>query len=142
MPPEQLASGAVRADQRVIRRTAAVGEAQQAVVGGSERVSPAHHVLGEEVQQQVTQIGAVDLWSVERRVVGCVLLEQQGAVRLEKTHVLAFTTGDRVELLDQTGLAQCPLAGVDVEHAALTARTARRLTFVDDGVDAVHVHEK
>ena len=85
---------------------------------------PAHYVFGEGVQLQVAEIGAVDLGSLKRGVVGRVLLEQQGAIRLEKAHVLAFTTGNRVELVDQTGFAQRPLAGVDVEHAALTARTA------------------
>ncbi|MDQ1073544.1 hypothetical protein QFZ32_009072 [Streptomyces canus] len=102
---------------------------------------PAHHAFGEGIQQQVAQIGAVDLGSIERGVVGCVLLEQQGAIRLEKTHVLTFTTGNRVEPVDQTGLAQRPLTGVDVEHAALTARPARRFTFVHDGADAVHVQD-
>ncbi len=130
---------AVRADQQVIRRTAAVGEAHEAVVGGFERVPPAHHVSGERIQQQVAQIGAVDLGSQQGGVVGRVLLEQQGAIRLEKPHVLAFTAGNRVELVDQAGLAQRPLPGMDVEHAALIARTARRFAFVHDGVDAVHV---
>ena len=102
---------------------------------------PAHRVSGEGVQQQVAQIGAVDLRSIERGVVGRVLLEQQGAVRLEKTQVLAFTTGHRVKLVDQAGLAHRPLPGrgVQIKHAALTARAARRFTFVHDGVDAVHV---
>ena len=106
-----------------------------------ERVPPAHRVFGERVQQQVAQIGTVDLRSLEWGVVGRVLLEQQGAVRLEKTQVLAFTAGNRVELVDQAGLAQrlLPGPGVQVEHAALTARGARRFTFVHDGVDAVHV---
>ncbi|MGD0560543.1 MAG: hypothetical protein ABSA93_36945 [Streptosporangiaceae bacterium] len=61
---------AVRADQQIIRRTAAAGEVQQAVAGGFERVPPAHHVLGEGIQQQVAQIGAVDLGSLKRCVVG------------------------------------------------------------------------
>ncbi len=112
---------AVRADQQVVRRAVAVGEVQQAVVGGRERVPPAHRAVGEGVQEQVAQIGSVDLGPVERSVVGGVLLEQQGAVRLKEPHVLAFTAGDRVELVDQTGLAQRPLARVDVEHAALAS---------------------
>jgi hypothetical protein len=62
--------------------------------------------------------------------------EQQGAVRGEQTHVLAFTAGNRVEPVDQADLAQRPLAGVDVEHAALAARTARRFAFVHDGIEA------
>src|SRR6185437_10291828 len=66
-------------------------------------------------------------------------LEQQGAIRGEQAHVLAFAPGDRVELLDQAGLVQRPLAGVNVEHAALAARLARRLSLVYDGVDAVDV---
>jgi len=41
---------AVGADQQVIRRTVAVGEVQQAVVGVFERVPPAHHVFGKRVQ--------------------------------------------------------------------------------------------
>jgi len=74
-------------------------------------------------------------------VVGRVLLQQQGAVRLEKAQVLAFSTGNGVELVDEAGLAQRPLPGpgVQIEHAALTARAARRFTFVYDSVDAVHV---
>ncbi|HTX28160.1 MAG TPA: hypothetical protein VME19_14195 [Streptosporangiaceae bacterium] len=51
---------AVGADQQVVRRTTAVGEVQQAIVGGFERVAPAHRVFGERVQQQVAQIGTVD----------------------------------------------------------------------------------
>ena len=114
---------------------------QQAVVGGFVRVAPAHRVFGERVQQQVAQVGTVDLRPLERSVVGCVLLEQQGAVRLQKAQVLPCATGNRVELLDQAGLAQRPLPGpgVQVEHAALAARAARGFTFVHDSVDAVHV---
>src|SRR5205823_4892198 len=70
---------------------------------------------------------------------GCVLLVQQGAVRLEQPHVLALTTGDREELLEQTGLAQRPLPGVDVEHAALVTSGPRRVPFVHDGFDPVQV---
>ncbi|WP_245721056.1 hypothetical protein [Nocardia pseudovaccinii] len=112
---------------------------QQAVVGGFERVPPAHHVFGEGIQQQVAQIGAVDLGPRERCVVGRVLLEQQGAVRLQKAHVLPFAAGDRVELVDQACRTQRSLPGMYVEHAALTARAAREFTFVHDGVDVVHV---
>src|SRR5581483_11065514 len=90
---------AVGADQQVIRRVAAVGEVQEAVAAGCECVPPAHHVFGEGIEQQVAQIGAVELGSLQRGVVGRVLLEQQSAIRGEKTHVLAFATGDRVELL-------------------------------------------
>jgi hypothetical protein len=43
---------------------------------------------------------------------------------------------DIVELVDQAGLAQRPLPGMYVKHAALTARAARRFAFVHDGVDA------
>ncbi|MBR7838864.1 hypothetical protein KDL01_36695 [Actinospica durhamensis] len=98
-------------------------------------------MFGERVQQQVAQIGAVDLGSLERGVVGRVLLEQQGAVRLEEAHVLALAAGDRVELFDQPGLAQgaLPGFGVQVEHPALAARVARGFAFVHDGFDAVHV---
>lgn len=85
---------------------------------------PAHHAVREGIQEQVAQVGAVDLGAQQRRVVGRVLLEQQGAVRLEKAHVLAFPAGDRVEPVDQAGFVQRPLTGVDVEHAALAARVA------------------
>jgi len=46
-----------------------------------------------------------------------------------------------VELVDEAGLAQRPLPGpgVQIEHAALTARAARRFTFVYGSVDAAHV---
>jgi hypothetical protein len=130
---------AVGADQQVMRRIAAVGEVQRAIVGGLERVPPAHRVFGERVQQQVAQIDTVDLRPLERGVVRRVLLEQQGAVRLQKAQVLPFAVGDRVELVDQAGLAQRPLPGMYVEHAPLAAGVARRFTFVHDGVDAVHV---
>ncbi|GAA2990875.1 hypothetical protein GCM10010483_39260 [Actinokineospora diospyrosa] len=52
---------------------------------------------------------------------------------------MALAAGDRVELLDQTGLAQRGLPGVDVEHPALITLTAPRLPFVHDRVDAVQV---
>ena len=83
-------------------------------------------MLGERVQQQVAQICPIDLGPLERRVVRCVLLQQQGAVRFEKPHVLALAAGDRGEQVDQACFAQRPLAGVgvDVEHAALAAGVA------------------
>ncbi len=51
---------------------------------------PPHGVFGEGIQQQAAQVGAVDLGLQQRGVVGGVLLQQQGAVRLQKAHVLAF----------------------------------------------------
>jgi hypothetical protein len=66
-------------------------------------------VPGKRVQQQVAQIGPVDLGSLGRRVVGCVLLQQQGAVRLEQAQVLPFAAGDAAELVDEAGFAQRPL---------------------------------
>ena len=100
---------------------------------------PAHRAFGERIQQQVAQVDPVDLGPGERGVVRGVLLEEQGAVGLEEAQVLAFGPGDRVELVDQAGFAQRPLPGMDVEHAALAARVAGRLPFVDDGVDPVDV---
>lgn len=60
-----------------------------------------------------------------------------GCPRSGKEQVLPFAADIRVELVDQTGLAQRPLPGPGtyVEHAALAACG---FPFVHDGVDAVH----
>jgi hypothetical protein len=71
-------------------QTATLGAPAVTAVNESavERVPPPHRVFGEGFQQQVAQIGTVDLGSLERGVVGRVLLQQQGAVRLQKAQVL------------------------------------------------------
>ena len=98
-------------------------------------------MLGKRVQQQVAQVGTVDLRALERGVGRRVLLQQQGPVRLEQSQVLALAAGDRLKPVDQAGLAQRPLAGpgVNIEHAALTAGAARRLALVDHRVETVQV---
>ncbi len=66
---EQCADPGVRAvgaDQQVVRRVAAVGEAQHTGVGGLERAPQRTVCSGEGVQQQVPQIGTVHLGAFER----------------------------------------------------------------------------
>lgn len=108
---------------------------------GRDLVTPADGGLGQRVEQEITQLAAVDLGTASGAVVG--LFPVHGGVLVEYAGGLAAGMDQGTEAVVETGGAQGRLAVVfvDVEHAALGPGVPVRLQVEDGGFDAVDVQD-
>ncbi len=100
---------------------------------------PAHHVVGEGTEQEITKVATDDLGPTAIAVIGFGQVDH-GLV-VEDAHGLAAGVYQRTEAVVETGRPQRFLAGVlmDVEHAALRPGGRRRVEIEYCRIDAVHM---
>ena len=107
----------------------------------SDLVPPPDDAVRKRVEQQLPQLTALYFGTRARPVVG--LVEQYGSRPVEDPVGLAALQHEAAELPGQPGCRERWLAvpGVDVEHAALSARGRRGVRFIDRDRNAVHVQD-